>query len=97
MTLEEAREFAKKLMSELSLTTEMEDELKRLVDSIDGKEDTTEKDERIAELEKQLTESKQRYIDRFFDSEVDEKEVDEKDEVEEIEDEEVKEIDELFN
>lgn len=100
MTSEQAKEFAKKLMTDYDLTPDMEDDLKKLIDSIDereGIENSTEKDTRIQELEKQLADSKQKYIDRFFGGQ--EEKVEEiKEEVEEDDerDGEVQSFDELF-
>lgn len=68
MTNEEAKNIAKKIMSSLELTPDMENDLKSLVDSIDERQGVEDegKNKRIEELEKEVERQKQKYIDRFF-------------------------------
>lgn len=102
MTNEEVKEIVKELMTTYDLTPEIEDNLKKIVDSIDERQGTDGANDRVAELEEELRKSKERYANRFLygkdevnDEPKDPKEVEEeKDEIDEEEKE--KEYDDLF-
>lgn len=80
MSSEEVKALIRKLMENYELTPDMEDDLKKLLDSVDEREGAEKVDDpRIADLEEQLRLSKQRYIDRFLNGseETDKEEIEE--------------------
>lgn len=70
MTSAKVKELVGRIMSAYELTPDMEDDLKKLIDSIDERErmeiQPDERDTKITELETALASSKQRYINRFL-------------------------------